>query len=42
MLVGIEQLRAKREELNDSITHDEQLKIDMENRLPLISLKVSR
>merc|ERR1711868_36744 len=38
----IDDLRSKREQLNDKIRQDEQEKIEIENKLPKLSMELSR
>merc|ERR1712075_4091 len=38
----IDDLRTKREQLNDKIRQDEQEKIEIENKLPKLSMELSR
>merc|ERR1711959_592930 len=38
----IDDLRSKREQLNDRIRQDEQEKIEIENKLPKLSMELSR
>ena len=39
---GIDDLRKKREELNDKIRQDETMKIEIEKKLPKLSMELSR
>merc|ERR1712167_307123 len=42
LVACIDDLRKKREELNDKIRADETLKVEIENKLPKLSMELSR